>query len=210
MDVLTLLVQLISKTVFMAVPFGVAWLAFRRLALSETSNAWIYAGVGLFAAFTAAGLAPWALGAGPVGWFYFVFAAFCPLIWVSVVVVCGIGRPPAYDAPQDETTEDKIAPLRLTTPTSPPLILESPEWPDAPEPTFRHYDAILSPANENLPMIDADSETEAKANRDKSLLEIARDMRGNATSAGRRLRPLLPAPDAMSDLQKFPFLKRTS
>ena len=206
MDVVTLLIQLVAKTLFLAVPFGVAWLAFRRLALSETSNAWIYAGVGLFAAFTAAGLAPWALGVGAVGWLFFVFAAFCPLIWVSVVVFCGIGRPPAYDVSEDDGAEEQIALLRLATPLSPPLILEGPEWPDAPEPTFRHYDAILSPANENLPL----NAAEAAVDTDRSLLEIAKNMRGNATSAKRRLRPLLPAPDAMSDLQNLPFLKRTS
>ncbi len=206
MGALTLLVQLIAKTLFLAVPFGVAWLAFRRLALSETSNAWFYAGAGLFAAFTAAGLAPWALGFGAVSWMYFVFAAFCPLIWVGVVVVCGIGRAPAYDLPEDDMAEDRIAPLRPATPVSPPLILEGPEWPDAPEPTFRHYDAILNPANENLPL----NEAEAAAETDRSLLEIAKNMRGNATSAKRRLRPLLPAPDALSDLQNLPFLKRTS
>lgn len=201
MEAVMLLVQLIAKTLFLAVPFGVAWLAFRRLALSETSNAWIYAGSGLFAAFTAAGLAPWAFGIGPVGWLYFVFAALCPPIWLCVVVVCGIGRPPVYDAPQDDTAEDWIAPFRIPTPKK-PLILEGPDWPDAPRPTFRHRDLISGHANQNLPLIEAEPE--------KGMLDVARNMRGNATSAGRRLRPLLPPPDAMSDLPHLPFLKRAT
>ncbi len=202
MDAVTLLVQLIAKTLFLAIPFGVAWLAFRRLALSETSNAWIYAGAGLFAAFTAAGLAPWAFGLGSVGWLYFVFAALCPSIWLGVVVICGIGRPPTYDSPEVDPTDDWIAPFRVPTQNSRPLILERPEWPDASRPTFRHHAAISIPANENVPL--------EAAEPDRSMLDVARNMRGNATSANRRFRPLLPAPDTMNDLPHLPFLKRTS
>jgi len=202
MDAVTLLVQLIVKTLFLAIPFGVAWLAFRRLALSETTNAWIYAGTGLFAAFTSAGLAPWAFGLGTVGWLYFIFAALCPILWLCVVVICGLGHPPAYDAPQDDTAEDWIAPFRVPTPMSPTLILERPEWPESPSPTFRHHEAIADPANENVPL--------AKAEPGKSMINVARNMRGNATSSARRLRPLLPPPDAMSELRNLPFLKRTS
>jgi hypothetical protein len=202
MDAVTLLAQFLAKTLFLAIPFGVAWLAFRRLALSETSNAWIYAGTGLFAAFTAAGLAPWAFGMGSVGWLYFIFAALCPILWLGVVVICGLGHPPTYDTPQDDIAEDWIAPFRIPTPLSPTLILERPEWPDAPSPTFRHHDAVTKPANENVPL--------ATAEPDNRMLEIARNMRGNATSAARRLRPLLPPPDAMSELRSLPFLNRTS
>lgn len=202
MDAATLLVQLFARTLFLAIPFGVAWLAFRRLALSETSNAWLYAGAGLFAAFTAAGLAPWAFGMGSVGWLYFIFAALCPILWLAVVVICGFGRPPTYDTPQGDIAEDRIAPFRIPTPTSPTLILERPEWPDAPSPTFRHHDAVLDPANENVAL--------AATKPDNSMIEIARNMRGNVTSAARRLRPLLPPPDAMSELPNLPFLKRTS
>ncbi|MGI9389230.1 MAG: hypothetical protein ACR2O1_04155 [Boseongicola sp.] len=207
MDALTLIVQLVARTFFLAIPFGVAWLAFRRLALSETSNAWIYALTGLFAAFTAAGLAPWALGLGAVGWLYFVFAALCPVVWVSVVTICSIGRPPSYESSLDDEPEDRVAPLRATAPKSRPLILEGPQWPDAPKPTFRHRDDAVSPANENLPMDDA--EPDRGISSDRCVLDVARNMRGNTTSAARRFKPLLPAPDAMSELKKLPFLKRT-
>ncbi|MGI9394511.1 MAG: hypothetical protein ACR2OY_07685 [Boseongicola sp.] len=214
MDALTLIVQLVARTFFLAIPFGVAWLAFRRLALSETSNAWIYAVTGLFAAFTAAGLAPWALGLGAVGWLYFVFAALCPAVWVGVVIICSIGRSPSYESLLDDEPQDQVAPLRTSASKSRPLILEGPQWPNAPKPTFRHHDEIVSPANENLPLPDVEPEENvlpdsSVLDADRSVLEVARGMRGNTTSAARRLKPLLPAPDAMSDLKNLPFLKRT-
>ena len=39
MDAAALLLILVAKTFFLGLPLGVAWLAFRRLVLSETLNA---------------------------------------------------------------------------------------------------------------------------------------------------------------------------
>jgi len=61
MELLGLLYQIVIRSFFLMLPLGVAFLAFRRLSLSQTSNAWLYAVAGLFAAFTAAGLLPWAM-----------------------------------------------------------------------------------------------------------------------------------------------------
>ena len=83
MSAAAVLIQIIAKTFFFALPACVGWLAFRRLVMSETSNAWIYASVGMFAAFSAAGLAPWVFGFQSLNWLFLVAAFLCPPIWLT-------------------------------------------------------------------------------------------------------------------------------
>lgn len=216
MDSVALLIQLLAKTLFLAMPFGVTWLAFRRLALSESANSWLYAGCGLFAAFTTAGLAPWAFGLTDVSWIFFLFAALCPPIWLVVVLICGFGRSENYDASEDDITDHVVA-FSPNKRRPPPLILEHPEWPDAPKPIFRHTpDAPI--ANENAAIGDApDAAVFGNTLRaivpvpdtavPRSLLSIARDMRRNEDSRKHRKPLLLPPPLEAGDLPHLPFLK---
>lgn len=198
MDAALLLVHFAVKVLFLAMPLGVAWLAFRRLALSRSTNAWIYAATGMFAAFTAAGLVPWALGLGGAGWAFFLFAALCPPLWVFVVVVCGPGRNTAYDLAR-QAAVGASAPAPQDPPGRlPPLVLENPDWPDTRVPVFRHHARRAGQG-------DAAADRRAGA-APRSLLAVARDMRGNA-SAGHRRRPRLLAPPAASEkLTDLPFL----
>ena len=62
MDVLSPLFHMVLRSLVVLFPLTVGWLAFRRLALSKSANAWIYAVICLFAAVTAAGVLPWTLG----------------------------------------------------------------------------------------------------------------------------------------------------
>ena len=204
MDAAQLLLALVAKTIFLAMPAGTAWLAFRRLALSETSNAWIYAATGLFAAFAAAGLAPWALGLQAVSWPFFLFAGLCPPLWVAVVVICGIGRSQSYDIPAaDETDpEPAAAPFPLAEPL-PTLVLRDPAFPEAPQPVFRHRPLSAPPLEPTAAPVAPPVRPAPPA---RSVIAVARDMRGHASAERRRTRRLLPPPERMSDLPNLPFL----
>ncbi|QMU57770.1 MAG: hypothetical protein GKR98_05905 [Boseongicola sp.] len=201
MNAVTLLIQIVLKTILLSVPFATAWLSFRRLALSRSANGWLYAASGLFAAFTTAGLAPWAFGFAPFNWLFIVFALICPVLWLGIVVVCGLDRTFEYDArvaEDDEVIDEPVLSFRSAHAPKPPLILEKPEWPDAPKLLFRHGGHKANAANDqNTP----------SAIDYRGVLAVARDMRGRENSENRRLRPLLPPPDAMSDLKDLPFLR---
>lgn len=206
MDAFALLINLVAKTFFLGLPLGVAWLALRRLMMSKTLNAWIYAGVGLFAASTAAGLAPWALGFQPLAWIFLIFAFLCPPLWLATVVLCGMGRMSGYDAEaieepaafEREAPKEKLAPLVLEEP-----ILPEPERTErAPKPVFKTHRSALRTARD-LASARLKSEPD-----DCHVLEVARSMRGNPNTSKRRMRPLLPPPHAMSDLPNLPFLQR--
>ena len=168
-------------------------LSFRRLALSKSANAWIYAATGLFAAFSAAGIAPWALGLGEMRWPFLLFAGICPPLWVAVVMICGADRTDGYDLPDaPDATENPVK--------APPLVLDGPEWPDAPRAVFRHTESVTIANNNTGPASTSLSR----------LLMVARDMRGNPSSQPRRERVLLPHPDRMSELPDLPFLRSGS
>ncbi len=206
MDALSLLIELLAKTAFLAMPTGVAWLAFRRLSLSQTTNAWIYAAMGLFAAFSATGLAPWALGFGSASWAFYVIALLCVPLWVAIVVILGIERPGDYEHFADDDSfepEDRVVPFRQRPDYSEPLLLQKPYWPDTPNPLFRHRSRVQNaPANSNA-LVPVKMGT-------RPILQIARDMRGNTSTDERRLPVLLPPPEKMSALPDLPFLRRSS
>lgn len=210
MGAVALIIQLVAKTFFLGLPVGVAWLAFRRLVMSETTNAWIYAGVGLFAAFSAAGLAPWALGFQAVSWLFLVFAIVCPPLWLATVIICGIGRSVAYEAPEHDAGAGNMRgpiypdfPFDAAPKTADavPLVLEKPIFPEPPKAVFRTHRSILREARHTV------SARLSSKPDDRSLLEVARKMRGHKDTTRRRMPPLLPPPHAMSDLPNLPFLK---
>ena len=202
MSAAAVLLQLMAKTFFLALHACVSWLAFRRLILSETSNAWIYACVGIFAAFSAAGLAPWAFGFQSLNWLFLIAAFLCPPLWMATVIVCGLGRSSAYDVEAMDVEE----PTKDLPRKAPLLVLEQPILPGTnPDPTsvvFKSHRNALKTARQAV------SKKVKTLDMERSVLEVARSMRGNETTARRRQRVLLPPPHAMSDLPNLPFLQR--
>ena len=207
MDLLSPLFQLLFRAIVILLPLTVGWLALRRLVLSRTSNAWIYAITCLFGTVTFAGLLPWTLGFGHSSSIFFLLSALSPAVWMLVIVICDpTAQLASYDsigpAPLEPDTPEfsgapTPAPTQSTPTRSTPLILEEPAWPDMPVPMFRHraIAANLAAGPESL-----------KKDVAKSILSVARGMRRNATSDSRRPK-MLPAPDKIaSDL---PFLNRS-
>lgn len=200
MSAAAVLIQMIAKTFFFALPACVGWLAFRRLVMSETSNAWIYASVGMFAAFSAAGLAPWVFGFQSLNWIFLVAAFLCPPIWLATIIICGMGRASAYDVDAEAEIEN------VRPPKPPVLVLEEPIFPkleSEPSPVvFKSHRQVLKTARKAV------SKKVMALDVDRNVLEVARAMRGNESTNKRRERPLLPPPHAMSDLPNLPFLQR--
>ena len=197
MDVLSPLFQLLFRSLVILLPLTIGWLAFRRLALSRSGNAWIYAVTCLFAAVTTAGLLPWTLGLAKVGWLFFILAAFCPAIWIGVISICDMSRRAAHYGP--DPIMDKVLTFTSKQKTT-PLVLENPDWPGTPIPVFRHNASDSDkPHQDTEPQLPARvAEKPAKRN----LMSIAREMRANETSDARRPK-LLPAPEVRS----LPFIK---
>ena len=186
MTPIEILIPLALRAAILSVPVAVLLLAMRRLLLSETSNAWVYALTVCYAVFSLAGLLPWALGLAELSWQFLGLGMTSAPLWLCVVTVSGLGRSTSYRLSRD--TGDAS-----DQPGPPPLLLTTPREPEeryGPEPVFRHHRS----RSERL-----DTSTE------RSVLAIARAMRGRASSEARRVRKLLPppAPDA-SDL---PFLR---
>lgn len=181
MELIGLLSSIFIKSMVLLVPLTVTWLAFRRLVKSRTTNAWLYAAAGLLTALTSAGLAPWAVGLSQANWLFFVLAAFSPAIWLGVVTVCGYYSQNSYGDAVQEVAH-------------PPLILEQPDWPDAPTAVFRHH------ASEPIA-----TETMVADDTPRGVLAVARDMRGNKSSDKRRHPLMLPAPS--TSIESLPFVR---
>ena len=196
MDILSPLFLLSFRTFVVVLPMTVGWLAFRRLMLSKSANAWIYAVTCLFGAVTAAGLAPWAIGVARASWVFFILAAFCPAIWIGVVMLCDASRRRGYRA-------DPLADVTLTFASrqrAAPLVQEDPDWPGTPVPVFRHSRPVLPTILDKGPFRPSAN----PATRSRTLMSIAREMRGDGTSETRRPK-LLPAPDPL----ELSFLSRS-
>jgi hypothetical protein len=192
----------VMKTAVLILPLTVAWLAVRRLTLSKSANAWLYAATALFALLTFLGLVPWAFGIAAPHPVFLVFAAMTPAIWYSVVRLCNTTRSVDYDNELERTFE-RLSALARKAPVSDLLILEGPSWPDAPQPMFRH-----TPAAEPQDAPQPRPGTIARASEaTMNLLQIARSMRGNASSEARRIK-LLPPPQR-AERVSMPFLKST-
>ena len=204
MDILSLLLQHIFRAIVVVLPLTVGWLAFRRLMLSRSANAWIYAIVCLFAAVTSASLIPWTLGLGSGNWLIFLFSAISPAIWMTVIMICDANHHRThYEFGPDPDVTFVATPKAAAAPeidenrtSERPLILEEPDWPEAPVAVFRH---VGEPANTHH------APRQARDEGTDSILSIARDMRGNSNSDARRPR-MLPSPDRLDDT--LPFLSR--
>lgn len=182
-----LFVTLILRAAIVAVPVAIGLLALRRLFLSETLNAWVYALMVGYSAFSVTGLLPWALGFTGISPVFVLAALAAAPIWIAIVVVCGLGRRDHYDLDDlievDETESPN--PLVLTNPILPPAA----DIAD-PVPVFRHHRRI---------------ESAPKSNADAGVLSVARAMRGRASSEARRVRKLLPPPSP--EAPDLPFLR---
>lgn len=198
MDILGPLFQLLFRALFVVFPLAIGWLSFRRLMRSRSANAWIYAITCLFTSVIAAGLLPWTLGLGSANWLFFMFSAISPVIWMGVVMICDpADQSSHYDT--DEVDDVVDGPIHAThserVARSRPLILEEPAWPDTPTLMFRHSR-----------MTDVSDAVPEEPSPVKSMLSVAKGMRGNETSERRRPR-LLPAPDRYG--VDLPFLHRS-
>lgn len=204
MDTLALITQLLVRSALLLLPVGVAMLAFRRLALSESANAWLYAGMAMIACVTAAGLAPWAVGGAPGYWIFFLLAPLCPALWLGVVILCDLDRNHDYD---------RAEPTPRHAPKARPLVLENPEWPGAPVPVFRHSGLNGQKKREQAPLFVPRSRTSGsniQPHGGQTVLDIARAMRGNVSSQHRRKPLALPAPNGerrVENAENLPFLK---
>ena len=202
MDALTFLLQILFRSLILLLPITVAMLAFRRLALSQSSNAWLYAATAMVACVTAAGLAPWAIIGTNAVWIFFVLAVFCPALWLGVVIICDQDRLQGYDA----SSEEAGPPRKLS-----PLVLEGPVWPDAPTPVFRHRGAEQEePRTSNVFSSVRGAARDKASEQAQTVLEIARAMRGNVSSQHRREPRRLPPPtprERGERLENLPFLR---
>ena len=187
MDVLSPLLEYLLRSALVLLPLTVGWLAFRRLALSKSANAWIYAVTCLLAAVTTAGTLPWALGLTAANWIFLALALFSPAVWFGVLMMCDVPRRSVYGPDPVAGTILGLMPARKPE----PLVLDEPV---EETPVFRH-----SKPQSNIPMA-----TSKPAPTTRTLMTIARDIRGGRTSERRRPK-LLPKPDTGGD---YPFLNR--
>jgi hypothetical protein len=176
-------------------PLTIVWLSFGRLVKSKGGNTWIYALTCLFSLATTMGLLPWALGLAQAGWLFFVFAAFCPAIWIGVITVCDLSRREMYGVDSDHTEDEPIFKSRQKPRKKTPLVLENPKVPDAPIPVFRHRaEETGNVTYSRDPLTPATLEPKQDTvDEPRSALSIVREMRGRDTSDARRPR-MLPAP----------------
>ena len=181
MTPLELLFDLIVRAAVLSMPIAVGVLAFRRLLLSRTANAWVYALAVGYAAFSTMGLMPWAVGLEPVSASFIVLAMVCPPLWIAIVLVCGMGRQAPYKIEDDAFHDHSPAPLD-------PLLLTNPVVPE-PVPVFRHHRRKIV----------------AKSFSAAEVVNVAKSMRGRASSDERRVRKLLPPP--RPELTDLPFLR---
>lgn len=205
MDALSFLLQLSFRSFVVLLPVVVGGLAFRRVTMSKSSNAWIYAVTCLFAAVTTAGLLPWAVGLSASNWVFFVLAAFCPAVWFVVTTICDVSRSGSYETEIDDVSKVLFKASRKAV--AAPLLLENPVL-DLPVPFFSSRSAANTDAPAPSQPILPDVQTPPapddvpKPIGEKSVLEVAREMRRNKTSEDRRPK-LLPAPS----INELPFIK---
>ncbi len=214
MDALFLVLQFAFKSFVVLLPVVVGGLAFRRLTKSKTSNAWIYAVTCLFAAVTAAGLLPWAVGLSASSWGFFVLAAFCPAVWFAVTTVCDVSRNSSYETEIEDISAVLFKARRKAAPA--PLLLSDPVK-EMPVPLFSHSEPANTDAP-SVPTLDSASAPDVVATTtapidqlnddkvqpvgEKSVLDVAREMRRNKSSEERRPK-LLPSPS----ISEMPFIK---
>lgn len=192
MDVLSPILHVLLRSIVVLFPLTVGLLAFRRLALSKSANVFIYAVMCLFAAVTAAGVLPWTLGLTPINWLLALMALACPMMWVGVILFCDLSR--TYRYGPDPIL--KLAGLfnRQTKDRYSTLALEADKRVMTPSPIFRHKTSD----QQSYPKVNR------RSNSTKTLLALARDIRGNSSSDRRRPK-LIAAPRT----NELPFVRHS-
>lgn len=187
MDVFGPLLHLALKSLVVLFPLTVGGVAFRRLAMSTSSNAWIYAVMFLYAAAASAGALPWALGITQLNWLSVLLALSCPIFWIGVLMICDLSRGHSYGA--DPVIEVANRLIKRARPKPKPLVLENPDLSQPPVPVFRHRKE-----QREKPHF-----APSASKHTRHVLALARDLRTNRTSEGRRPK-LLPPPQTSDDL----------
>ena len=213
---LGLLTLLLLRSVFLVLTLVIFALSVRRLLRSKTANAWLYAATAVFALLTFLGLLPWLSGMGRSHPVFFVFAAIAPGVWYGVVSMCNATRHTRYDS-ELERTVLRFAALARRLRVKPPLVLEDLVSPEMPQPVFRHTPrAAITRAEpqRSEPLLLTEAVLVAETNgrsrmseATRTLLGIARGMRRNASSEGRR--PKLLPPPRSTEGRSIPFLQAT-
>lgn len=173
-------------------PLTVGWLAFRRLALSKSSNAWIYAAICLLSAIAMAGVLPWGLGMTGLNLSLLALALACPALWIATLFIVDMKRVSRYGPDPLFSTARAVA--ERAAPKLAPLVLGEADRARAPAPMFRHRPKCTDPEHK----------TPARSTATTTLLQLARDIRGNATSERRRPKLLAPPQDG-----ELPFLPKS-
>lgn len=205
---LGLLLIVVFKTLVLAFALVIFMLSGRRLLYSKSANAWLYGATAVFAFLTILGLMPWVLGLGRSHPVFFVLAAAAPVVWYGVVSICDEGRETRFRS-ELERALLRLAALVREGAGRPPLVLRDPVPADMPTPVFRHTPtssptpesvapARSKPRNRPLVLTDAVAAPAAigrarMSEATATLLGVAREMRRNASSEGRRPK-LLAAP----------------
>lgn len=197
---------MLLKLGLLMLPLTILWLATRRLLLSRSANAWLYAATAVFALITTVGLTPWAFGLGNSHPIIFIFASMIPAVWYSVATLCNSHRNLRYDS-ELERTFMRFAALAQAharaRPKPGPLILEGAEWPEAPKPVFRHRSSEpsvtppLAFCEDHAPFVtDATDDPKPKAPAaDVPWMEA----HAHAPAPGDRAAFTRPAPDATAE-----------
>lgn len=195
MDVLSPFLHVLLRSIVVLFPMTVGLLAFRRLALSRSANAWIYAVMCLFAAVTTAGVLPWTLGLTSLSWPLIFMALTCPMMWVAVIMLCDISRTHRY-GPDPMLKIFSLLPLQNDEKDRYSSLSDEAKRKIEPQsPVFKHRDVCRS-------QITTPSQRSKTTN---TLLSLARDIRGNSNSDRRRPK-LLPPPET----KDLPFLSRSN
>lgn len=194
--------QIVFRSFLLLLPVAVAALACRRLVLSRSENAWIYAAMTLLAGVAAIGLVPWTIGMGAAKPMILGMALVSPVFWLGVVLLCDV---PGGHNSYDELADDDAHPIFQTHHSKlEPLVLESPNWPDMPKAQFvRQSIADVRPANNNSKK---EAVAENTSTQVQGLLSVVRNMRSNPNSEARRPK-LLPPPRNRASLSEMPFIR---
>ena len=196
-------VQIFVRSFLLLIPISVAALACRRLWLSRSENAWLYAGMTLLGTVAAVGLVPWAIGFGSVSATIVFLALLSPVFWLGTVLLCD---DPASSSAYDEVEEVVELPVFQSRKAKPgPLVLEGADWPDMPKAQFNRAfraDTIEAKIHEG----EAEKALPVISKNTRALISIVRDMRANPNSESRRPK-LLPPPKNRASLSEMPFIR---
>ncbi|MEL7151084.1 MAG: hypothetical protein AAGK71_10135 [Pseudomonadota bacterium] len=182
MDVLGPVLHIVVRSLVILFPLTVGMLAFRRLALSKSDNAWTYAGICLLCAVATAGVLPWGLGITALNIPLLLLALACPVLWIATLFVFDMSRVTRYGADPLAATARSLA--GRAAPKLAPLLLGEADQVTSKAPVFRHR-----PKPQTTP-----DPVPVRSVATTTLLSLARDIRNNATSERRRPK-LLPPPE---------------